>query len=307
MANQYEADDQDAAIIKVNRIAYAVFETPDLDRQVDYYARVLGLRLIDNSARVAYLSGSVDHQTVELRSGDEPRCAALGFHVHPRTDLKDLVTQIEALGIKARRLSDAQPNIKDLVTFDDPNGTRVEVFAEHQTVGQAFPRSGVVPNKLGHVAHNVTDIHAVVKFYREILGFRVSDWMGDFFVFLRCGTDHHTINLVTGARSKMHHIAFELRDWGHIRDSSDLLASERIPLVWGPVRHGIGHNISTYHRNPDAQIVELFCELDRIDEATECFEPRPVHQEFPQKPKVWSDIGLAANMWGAPPPDGFLD
>jgi hypothetical protein len=73
------------------------------------------------------------------------------------------------------------------------------------------------------------------------------------------------------------------------------------------VRHGIGHNISTYHRNADGQIIELFCELDRVNEEHEVYEPRRVHQDFPQKGKVWEDIGLAANMWGTPPPDGFLD
>ena len=30
-----------------------------------------------------------------------------------------------------------------------------------------------------------------VKFYTEVLGFRVSDWQADFFAFLRCGRDHH--------------------------------------------------------------------------------------------------------------------
>jgi hypothetical protein len=32
-----------------------------------------------------------------------------------------------------------------------------------------------------------------------------------------------------------------------------------------------------------------------------------VHQQFPQKGQVWSDIQLAANMWGSMPPEGFLD
>lgn len=72
-----------------------------------------------------------------------------------------------------------------------------------------------------------------MKFYCDVLGFKVSDWMGDFFAFLRCGPDHHTINLVSAAKDKMHHIAFELRDWTHIRDACDWLATDRIPLVWG--------------------------------------------------------------------------
>jgi catechol 2,3-dioxygenase-like lactoylglutathione lyase family enzyme len=193
------------------------------------------------------------------------------------------------------------------LVFADSKGTRVEAFVEAPLAGVGFQPSGISPNKLGHVAYNVTDVQAAVKFYCDVLGFKVSDWMGDFFAFLRCGPDHHSINLVSGAKDKMHHIAFELRDWTHIRDACDWLAKDRIPLVWGPVRHGIGHNISTYHRNADGQIIELFCELDRVNDSLEIYEPRRVHQEFPQKGKIWSDVPLAANMWGTMPPDGFLD
>jgi hypothetical protein len=110
------------------------------------------------------------------------------------------------------------------------------------------------------------------------------------------------------AQLKIHHIAFELRDWAHVKDACDVLAEDRIPLAWGPVRHGIGHNIAIYHRNPDGIIVEHFTELDRIhNEGLGTFEPRRTHQEFPQKGKVWDDIPLAANLWGSMPPTDFLD
>jgi len=294
-------------MMRVHRLAYAAFETPDLEAQVDHHTRVLGLALVERSGDTAYLSAGVDHHTVVMRKGSHARCAALGFQVAIGTDLKDYDRQVASAGLSVDRRSDSQRGIPDLVAFADPKGTQIEVFAEHTAVGVGYARGGIVPNKLGHIAYNVTDLRQAVKFYCDVLGFRSSDWMGDFFAFLRCGPDHHTINLVASNAAKMHHIAFELRDWTHIRDACDRLAADKIPLVWGPVRHGIGHNISIYYRNPDRQIVELFCELDRVNEETETFEPRPTHQDCPQKPKVWSDIGLAANMWGTPPPEGFLD
>lgn len=294
-------------MIKVNRIVYAAFETPDLEGQIDHYTKVMGLTLVDRDGDAAYLSTSGDHHTVVLRKGNEAKCDALGFQLPRGTDLGDYDAQIKAHGIETLRRSDAQPDIKDALVFTDDKGTKIEAFVEAEPANVGFQRAGISPNKLGHVAFNSTDVQKTVKFYCDVLGFKVSDWMGDFFAFLRCGPDHHTINLVAGGRSKMHHIAFELRDWTHIRDACDLLAADRIPLIWGPVRHGIGHNISTYHRNADGQIIELFCELDRVNEDLEVYEPRRVHQAFPQKGKVWEDIGLAANMWGTPPPDGFLD
>ena len=294
-------------MIGINRIAYVALETPDVDGQVDHCTRVLGLTLVDRDANAAYLSTSVDHHTLVLRRAKEARCVALGFQVAAGTDLDAYARQIGQHQIKTKRLSDSQPGIPDLVAFPDSKGTQIEVFSEHQPAGHGYALRGVVPNKLGHVAYNVTDPPGAVKFYCDVLGFRLSDWMGDFFAFLRCGPDHHTINLVGGKANKMHHVAFELRDWAHIKDACDTLAAEKVPLIWGPVRHGIGHNVSIYHRNPDNQIVEYFCELDRMDEGTGAFEPRPTHLDHPQKPKVWTEIMQAASVWGIPPPEGFLD
>ena len=55
-----------------------------------------------------------------------------------------------------------------------------------------------MPLKLGHLAWVCNDPQAIAKFYIETLGFRLSDWIGDYFGFLRCGPDHHTVNFIRG-------------------------------------------------------------------------------------------------------------
>jgi hypothetical protein len=104
---------------------------------------------------------------------------------------------------------------------------------------------------------------------------------------------------VRGKRTIMHHIAFELKDSAQIFQACDFLGGRNIKLTWGPGRHGPGHNIYTYHRNPDDQIIELFTELDKmLDEELGYFEPRPWHRDRPQKPKVWHG---PSDVWGPPP------
>ena len=89
-----------------------------------------------------------------------------------------------------------------------------------------------------------------------------------------------------------------LRDMAEVQRSSDYLARNGIHLVWGPIRHLVGHNIAAYHRNPDDQRVEIFAEMDIMrDEDLGYFEPRPWHQDFPQRPKVWPADTLRA-YWG---------
>jgi hypothetical protein len=62
-----------------------------------------------------------------------------------------------------------------------------------------------------------------------------------------------------------------------------------------------------YHKNPDGQIMELYCELDQMkQESLGYFEPRPWHQDQPQNPKVWPTDTLGS-YWGGRAPPGFGD
>ena len=156
------------------------------------------------------------------------------------------------------------------------------------------------PTKLGHIAAFVTDLGPLQDFYQGLLGFKWSDTIGDFFVFLRCNTDHHAANFMASrTKSGLHHIAYEMRDLNHLQTMLDHLAKNDYRLQWGPGRHGAGHNIFTYHDDPDGNRIELFTQLDVIhDEAKGYFEPRPWHEDFPQYPKTWEVDLVAVNSWG---------
>jgi len=225
----------------------------------------------------------------------------LGFQIGPDDDLRAFEKQTAAHGIQTQRKQDPEPSIPEAVTFEDPKGTVMEVFKRGEFASQKFPNKGIVPHKLGHVAFFVKDVKRATDFYCDVLGFRVSDWMGDFFSFLRCGADHHTINLMRAEEERHFHTAFELRDWGHMLTACDHLSLNGYKLLWGPGRHGIGHNIFSYHRAPNGLITELFTQLDQMNEELGYFEPRPWHRDRPQRPKVWAKDHTASNYWGIMP------
>ena len=290
-------------MIRVRKIAHASYETPDLDQQTEYYTNVLGLTLAAKDKDAAYLASTVDHHSVVLRKGAQARCVRLGFQIGPDDDLSTFEKQVAGHGIKTARKTNPEPSIAEMLTFDDPKGTVMEVFKRGDYGPQAFSTKGIIPHKLGHVAFFVKDAKKITDFYCDVLGFRVSDWMGDFFSFLRCGVDHHTINLMQDPEDRHFHTAFELRDWSHIQTACDYLSRNGYKLLWGPGRHGIGHNLFTYHRAPNGLITELFAELDHMNEDLGYFEPRPWHRDRPQKPKVWAKDPSAANLWGIMPDD----
>jgi hypothetical protein len=112
------------------------------------------------------------------------------------------------------------------------------------------------------------------------------------------------VNFFTAPKVQLHHSAFELKDFIHLQNSCELMGQKKVPIIWGPLRHGPGHNVATYHRNPDEQVVEFFCELDQMkDEELGYFEPRPWHHDTPQRPKRWTPGHTS--VWGPPPTPDF--
>jgi catechol 2,3-dioxygenase-like lactoylglutathione lyase family enzyme len=295
-------------MLTVKRISHATFETPDLEKQIDYHVNVLGLSLAERENGRAYLATTTGQQSVVLEKGEAARCTRLAFQVDPASNLGGLAKALsDQHGIRAERRNGAVPGIGETLSFEDPKGTTVEIFAESRMLDKDRTPKGFLPLKLGHLAFKVTDIQEIVRFYSEVLGFRVSDWRQDFFVFMRCGPDHHTVNFATAEKVKMHHVAFELKDQAEMLRACDFLGKNKFKLIWGPGRHVIGDNVFTYHRDPDGHIIELYTELARIDsEELGYFVPRPWRNDRPYGPTVWGPETLG-NLWGPPAPPGFGD
>ena len=284
--------------IQCRRLGHATLWTPDLDRMIDYYTELIGLQLIEREPGRAFLATREGLEAICLEKGDRAELARIAFQVAPGTDLGGTVNALRDAGITAERRNGISPGIADCVAFTDPKGTLIEIFADYTFAKREKKQQGIMPFKLGHVAYRCHDVAKVVRFYEEHLGFRTSDWRGNTFAFMRCGVDHHTVNFVIDEEQKLHHIAFEVKDWGEIHRSAEHLARHDIRLVWGPGRHIIGHNIAIYHRNADEVRVELFTEMDQMkDEALGYFDPRPWHQDTPQRPKIWGKETLR-NYWG---------
>ena len=269
-------------MIKVKRLGHATFETTDIERAIAYYTNVVGLRVAARDGNRVFMASRMGLLTVVLEKSTRDHCARIAFEVSPELDFATAARRLSEHGIQCQVASDAQPGVKQLLTFKDPKDTTIELFTEwsfldtgtgsgntsngntsngntsiiNTTVGNT---TGVGAYKLGHIAFFCESPQAMVEFYSKVLGCRLSDWVGDYFAFMRCGIDHHSVNFLRGPSKQMQHIAFELRDNSHLIQACDVLGRENKEILWGPVRHGPGHNIATYHRNPDDQIVELFC------------------------------------------------
>ncbi len=275
---------------------------------MEYYTDILGLSLIARDKEAAYLANTVEHHSVILRHGSHPRCLRIGFQLGPDDDLDGFEKQTAAHGIRTMRKKDPEPTIDDMVSFEDTKGTIMEVFRQPEPQHQPFRPNGVVPHKLGHVAFHVTDVKRATRFYCDVLGFRFrTGWE----TISRSCAAGPTITPSTWSRPARTSISTPHSNCAtgrHMQTACDFLSKNGYRILWGPGRHGIGHNLFTYHRSPNGLITELFAELDQMkDEALGYFEPKPCHRDHPQRPKTWPKTPDAANLWGPMPPDEMME
>jgi hypothetical protein len=79
-----------------------------------------------------------------------------------------------------------------------------------------------------------------------------------------CNRDHHVVNIVKAPESRVHHVAFELRESSCHAIAADALRASGVDLLWGPSRHTAGHNLAAYHYDPNKVMVEFYTEMDQF-------------------------------------------
>src|SRR3981081_4173270 len=138
-------------MIQVKRLGHATFTTPDLDGQLHYYSDVLGLSGVERDKNRAFLATATGLEAIALERGDAVALTRLSFQVAPGSDLAALARDLGGLGIKTERRSAISPGIADAITFTDPKGTLIDIFADYGFAKPDAKQSVVTPLRLRHV------------------------------------------------------------------------------------------------------------------------------------------------------------
>lgn len=120
-------------------------------------------------------------------------------------------------------------------------------------------------SRIGHVHLKVADLDRALTFYRDVLGFEVTQRYGSQAVFLSAGGYHHHIGLNTwesrggspphrGATG-LYHLAILYPTRAELADAMQRLMAAGIPLD-GASDHGVSEAL--YLRDPDGNGVELY-------------------------------------------------
>ena len=118
---------------------------------------------------------------------------------------------------------------------------------------------------IGHVHLKVADLGRAIAFYHGILGFAITQRMGNSAAFLSAGGYHHHIGLNTWeslggsppppGSTGLYHVAIRYPDRRTLGDALRRLEEASIPLE-GAADHGVSEAL--YLRDPDNNGVELY-------------------------------------------------
>jgi catechol 2,3-dioxygenase len=124
--------------------------------------------------------------------------------------------------------------------------------------------------EIGHVHLKVADLDRALGFYRDVLGFDVTQRLGDSAAFLSAGGYHHHLGLNTWesrggsppppGTTGLYHVAIRYPDRSTLGNALRRLVENQVPIE-GATDHGVSEAI--YLRDPDGNGIELYRDRPR--------------------------------------------
>ena len=267
---------------RVTDLHYVAHAVPDLAAERKFYGETWGLTEVGEADGKIYFAaeGSSYPFVIRLRQDDEKKTDLIGFSTGSRADVDAIFAQAIAAGAKpiAAPGPAEGPGGGYAARFFDPDGRALEVSCEtERRVARALAPGEAIPVGLSHVVLHSPDHKSLLKFYEDVLGFKLSDWIGEFMVFLRCNPAHHRLAIMPG-KPALNHVAFDVSSVDELMRGLARLTREGVTLNWGPGRHTAGNNTFSYYLTPNGNAVEYTSDLEDVDEATwvpTTYEMRP--------------------------------
>ena len=154
--------------------------------------------------------------------------------------------------------------VQELIHFNDPQGNRVELVFNPMKDTEPFkpsrPISGFKTGALGmgHVVLHVKDFNKVVPFYRDILGFKISDYSNTpiSLCFFHINGRHHSLALFGSGKIGFHHFMVEYNSLDDVGQGYDLVQYKDNAIAYTMGRHTNDYMTSFYSITPSGFFVE---------------------------------------------------
>jgi catechol 2,3-dioxygenase len=285
------------------------FAVPDVDAARSFYSS-FGLDVREAEGAIDIHTHGHAHRWGSVVEGPRKQLKFISFGAFEE-DLPRFRERLDRLQID--RLDPPPGAESNGLWFRDPDGTMIEIRVAEKSspnekssfdnasagpaVHSAPCRSqvGIVrPRRLAHMLVFTRDIPGAIRFYRDVLGLRLSDRSGDMIGFMHGihGSDHHMIAFVKSEGAGLHHLSWDVKSINEIGIGAMQMADKGFRAGWGLGRHVLGSNYFHYVRDPWGSYAEYSSDIDYI----------PVDHDWQAGDHPPED---SFYVWGPTPPQDF--
>jgi 3,4-dihydroxy-9,10-secoandrosta-1,3,5(10)-triene-9,17-dione 4,5-dioxygenase len=273
-------------------LGYLRIESADVAAWREFGVRVLGM--VEGrgpDAGALYLRMDDFPARLVVVPGEQDRLLASGWEVAGEAELAGVGRALDEAGVAVKAGTPAElaeRRVGQMLRFDDPAGNALEVFCgaalEHRPAVSPYGTRFVTGLLgLGHVVLPASDGEAALRFYTDVLGFRLRDsmrmapelfgqpaggpplWMR----FLGCNPRHHSLALAPfPAPAGIVHLMIETASLDDVGRAMDRCARRGARMSAALGRHANDLMVSFYLATPGGFDIEYGTDGRLVDDAT---------------------------------------
>lgn len=269
----------------VTQLGYLAFDVSDMDGWRELATRVIGAEVRrDAGSGNIMLRFDEQHHRLTLRPATTDAIGAIGWEVPSLGELERVRARIQEHGLDPEDGSTgalADREVQAMFRFSDRDGFPVEIYYGPSMDVVPFhpsrPMSGFNcgPLGIGHVVLVSRDKETAARFYQDVLGFAVTDYIVQDeldAIFLHCNPRHHSLALMNECYGLkcggLNHFMLETRNLDDVGRAYDIVRNRKLPLVLSLGQHSNDRMISFYMKTPSGFSLEYGWGGVLVDDAT---------------------------------------
>lgn len=274
----------------IRSLAYMRIEATDMDAWRTYGLKILGM--VEGKGAVPgalYLRMDDFPARLVIVPGEKDRLLVSGWETANAAELQEIRSALDNAGVPykegtAEQIQDRR--VDELIVFEDPSGNTLEAFhgaaLEHRRVVSPYGHKFVTGEQgLGHVVLSTDDDEVSLRFYRDVLGFRLRDSMRlppqmmgrpadgppAWLRFFGCNPRHHSLAfLPMPTPSGIVHLMIEVENSDDVGLALDRALRKKVPMSATLGRHVNDLMLSFYMKTPGGFDIEFGCEGRQVED-----------------------------------------
>jgi 2,3-dihydroxybiphenyl 1,2-dioxygenase len=257
----------------VSQLGYVGFDVADIGAWRRLASDVLACQVDDTGAET-FLRIDERPFRIALSPKERNAVAYIGWEGGDPASYAALIAHLRSAGVAMQTSTAEQARarrVAEFTRFQDPGGFTIELY--HSPLRTTAPLSGSRPTSgfkagelgLGHIVLHYPNYEEAVRFYLDILGFRLSD-TADLAnsktqaSFLHCNPRHHSLAIIASTPERkgvISHIMLEANVMEDVGRAYDICQKQGFPIGLSLGQHTNDRMLSFYLQTPSGFALEF--------------------------------------------------